>query len=377
MPKAKYKFEIGEILSNINSQYEIVGTTSMSNGQNSQSAYKCKCLKCNSIFRQTGRALASDRGCPICANRKIKIGYNDLWTTRPDIAEELENPDDGYKVAKGSNKKIYWKCKMCGNILYKTVSNVSRNGLRCSCCYSGFSIPNRFMASVLHNLNIEFESEKTFYWSQNKRYDFYLPKFNSVIEMQGGQHFQKVAFMSGNQQENDILKKKLALDNGILNYIYIDARKSDFNYLTNNVLASELSNLIDLFALDMQQVIKYLEVPLVEKIVSMWNQGLKIVQISDELKINRITVRKYLQQAADRGLCDYNKNTSHHRGTQDNGKKKPVICITTGERFESAIAAERYYNIRHISECCNGKLRYAGKRDGVLLEWKYVNKIIL
>lgn len=57
--------------------------------------------------------------------------------------------------------------------------------------------------------------------------------------------------------------------------------------------------------------------------------------------------------------------------------KKPVICITSGLKFDSSADAGRYYGISasHISRCCNNKEKSAGKdkTTGEKLVWKYLN----
>ena len=54
---------------------------------------------------------------------------------------------------------------------------------------------------------------------------------------------------------------------------------------------------------------------------------------------------------------------------------KKVICITTGEIFNSIKKAGDYYNVAKntISKCCKEKYKSAGKLpDGTKLQWKYV-----
>ena len=53
---------------------------------------------------------------------------------------------------------------------------------------------------------------------------------------------------------------------------------------------------------------------------------------------------------------------------------KKVICITTGEKFDSQTEASDHYNVATsgISLCCKGKQKHAGKLlDGTKLQWKY------
>ncbi len=48
-------------------------------------------------------------GCPICANKKILVGFNDLSTTNPEIAREAHgwNPNT---VLAGSERRKKWRC---------------------------------------------------------------------------------------------------------------------------------------------------------------------------------------------------------------------------------------------------------------------------
>ena len=53
------------------------------------------------------------KGCPICANRKILTGYNDLNTVNPTLAKEWSklNQIRSNQVTANSGKKVYWVCK--------------------------------------------------------------------------------------------------------------------------------------------------------------------------------------------------------------------------------------------------------------------------
>lgn len=54
---------------------------------------------------------------------------------------------------------------------------------------------------------------------------------------------------------------------------------------------------------------------------------------------------------------------------------RSVICLTTNKIFLSTREGARYYNIcnAHISSCCKGDRKSAGKYNGQKLLWKYVN----
>jgi hypothetical protein len=80
----------------------------------------------------------SGRGCPICTGRQVLVGYNDLATTKSDLAAEWHPTKNGdltpRDVTSGSNKKASWLCAR-GHEWETTINN--RRG--CPYC-SGFFV---------------------------------------------------------------------------------------------------------------------------------------------------------------------------------------------------------------------------------------------
>ncbi len=74
--------------------------------------------------------LKSRTGCPICANRRILIGFNDLGTTHPELAKQAFDWDPR-TVTAGHDKKKLWKCEL-GHI-YKSAP-YQRTGSQASGC---------------------------------------------------------------------------------------------------------------------------------------------------------------------------------------------------------------------------------------------------
>jgi hypothetical protein len=60
-------------------------------------------------------AVVSDRtrgnGCPVCSNKKLLPGHNDLATLNPELAKEADGWDPTTVFA-GTNLKLNWKCKL-------------------------------------------------------------------------------------------------------------------------------------------------------------------------------------------------------------------------------------------------------------------------
>ena len=93
--------------------------------------------------------------CPYCQNRKVLVGYNDLWTTHEYIARLLKNQQDGYEHTYGSKYKTHFICPNCGNIIFKTIKEVYMRGLACQRCGDSISYPNKFIRSLLSQLEVE------------------------------------------------------------------------------------------------------------------------------------------------------------------------------------------------------------------------------
>lgn len=166
-------------------------------------------------------------------SKRVIKGENDLWTTHRKLALLLKNKEDGYTVSFGSHKVLEWICPNCKNIIIRSVNEVHNHGLSCKFCSDGISFPEKYIASLLAQLNLLFKRECLFDWSGNKRYDFYIPKLSLIIETNGIQHYKDNVFHRSLEEEikNDFIKKELALKNGIKYYIQLDCRISDSSYI--------------------------------------------------------------------------------------------------------------------------------------------------
>lgn len=100
---------------------------------------------------------STGNGCPVCSGRKVLVGYNDLKTVNPKLADEWDYEKNDFlptQVTAHSNKKVWWKCKM-GHSWYANPDNRSR-GYDCPVC-SGHTV----LAGVndLETLNTELAAE--------------------------------------------------------------------------------------------------------------------------------------------------------------------------------------------------------------------------
>lgn len=74
-----------------------------------------------------------------------------------------------------------------------------------------------------------------------------------------------------------------------------------------------------------------------------------------------------------KGSVPWNKGSKCPQTSgKKNGRAHKCVLLNTGEIFDTiADAKKKYPMARHISECCQGTLKFAGKLDGEKLRWAY------
>lgn len=77
------------------------------------------------------------RGCPVCGNKQVLIGFNDLSSTHPEIAAEWHPSKNGQllptEFTEGSGRKIWWQCSL-GHEWETQIGHRARRGSGCPYC---------------------------------------------------------------------------------------------------------------------------------------------------------------------------------------------------------------------------------------------------
>lgn len=319
-----------------------------------------------------GNITHNHQGCPYCCGRYFIVGESDLYTVHPEIAQLLLDPEEGRRISKCSGVKAKFKCPICGAISEHIVSNVVKRGFSCPVCSDGISYPNKFIASMMMQLGVQYIPEFSFD-DANYRYDCYLPEQNIIIEMHGRQHYEKWGRSNRSledEQKNDQKKMDFAISKNISYYIIIDSKCSDINYISKRILQSELNNMFDLSSIDWRQCGYYASGTLVHNVAKLYNAGYTVNDIVKDMKYSASTIRRWLKQATKIGLCDYIPSKGFLN------EKRIIILVNTHEMFESMSNASRKYHvsIQNISKNCQGDRKYAGIHPdtGEPLVWRYL-----
>ena len=330
------------------------------------------CSKGHKWLAKLGNVTHNHQGCPYCSGRYPIVGETDLWTTNPNIASLLLNKEDGYKFTQYSTHKVNFVCPNCGEIINRAIHNVSRRGLSCSVCGDGLSYPNKFMASMLSQLQVyyipEFHIDGARY-----RYDFYIPSYNLIIEMQGRQHYENWDRTNRSLEEvqyNDKLKLEFALSYGVETYICIDSRCSDIEYISSQIKLSELNELFDLSCIDWKQCGYYASGSLVHASARLYNEQYSTDEIATILKVSTSTVYTWLTKATELNLCNWIKSKGFLNETHS------VVLLNTNEVFASLSDGYRAYNVpvANIAKVCQKQRTYAGihPKTGEPMVWCYI-----
>lgn len=313
--KRKYNYDIDQVFDVKYGKLKIIDIN--------KSKYKVQCLICGHEFETNGYNLNAGKSCRVCYGTKTLRGYNDMWTTNPELAKLLNNPEDGYKYSFKSNEKVEYKCPNCGMILRKRICDVARHGLSCPYCGDGISYPNKFMTNILYQLNEDFKSEKSFDWCnftnydgsyiEKGIYDFVIENRKLIIEMDSGLGHGNNIITTGNKTKEehiyiDNCKTNLAIDNGY-NLIRIDCayyhNKERFHICKNAVISSELSKIFDFSKIDWNEVEKYCSTSYVVKACELYNDGKSSSEIATILDKNQSTIIDYLHVGNRIGLCEF------------------------------------------------------------------------
>ena len=332
--------------------------------------------------------------CPVCSGLQVCVGFNDIWTTNPDLGNLLANPDDGFKYMQNSNKHTDFKCPVCGYICKdKSINQVNRDmDVRCPICKDGISYPNKFIFNSLLQIKDKLDFLDREYrpkWCKFELkekirtgvYDIYLGINNKeyIIEMDGGfhekLHSKEKYYTLEDIKYIDSMKDKLAIEHNIemiridCSYDYHDRYK----YILRNILNSKLSEILPLELIDFEEANIKSQKSLLVEACNLWNNGYAAHEIMLELNIGKWLVSSYLKQGQKYNLC--NNYSAQNSTIRSSGTK--VTCVNTGISYSTIAEPSKIYNIddKGILNCCRGNDFSAGKdlNTGEKLFWMYTD----
>ena len=195
--------------------------------RNKKVMWLCKC-SCGTIKEVRSEHLRSgaSTSCGCVQKQKAaatceevgKMNKKDWMNKKVDFLTVIQETPD-----RSQNGSIIWKCLCdCGNIVYKSSSDLARHK-SCHCgCQTITSQGELTIRNLLTDNNILFEEQKTFLDCKDLNplpFDFYVNN-EYVIEYDGKQHFKPSEYWGGEKQlkyiqKHDVMKNEWCKENNI------------------------------------------------------------------------------------------------------------------------------------------------------------------
>lgn len=342
MPKKWTHQEYAKKLFIINESIDIV-----ENYVNSETLTKHKCKICESMWFARPKDVLRGHGCPICSGRVVGPApeyRNSIWASehRRYFAQYLTE-EQKKQYTPHSSRRVEAICPDCGLHKDVVVSNLYTYGIGCM-CQDGVSFPNKFVFNVMNQLQVKIEPEYSPSWARKRKYDIFIPGYKLIIENHGNQHYCDIARSSASrtlkeEQENDLLKYNLAIGNGIINYVVLDCRNSNKEWIKTSIMNSILPTLFCFEEDDINwdEALLYATTSLVKTSAKLFNEGYRVAEIADMIGKHRSTVCRWLEKATRLELCDYRPE---NETSLANSKK--IRCIETDMVFDSIRKAAKF-----------------------------------
>jgi hypothetical protein len=359
-----YTFNIGDTIKDEHKNIKITNRWRDSG----RAVYECVCLKCKTDKWTTwGSTLSHITNCPYCCNRRVKVGLNDIPTTAPWMIRYFQGgASEASLYTKSSNKIVYFKCPDCGTVKETPmiINTLYQNGGSIACkCSDGRSYPEKFMTAVFDQINIEYTYGYKPDWLigydgsySPAVYDYYLPKLNLIIEMDGGiGHGKKIHAHSKlslrETKLKDIWKDERALKKG-LRVIRITADKSNVGFLSTQIICS-LAKYIDLTNIDWDRCNELATKNIVKEVCEYYEahkEGL-MRNIAERFKLSNGTITTYLKRGREIGWCDYDPKASRINAARKAGRHGRRVCI-----YKDGVALGEYPSVPELVRHCSRDL---------------------
>lgn len=340
-----YIFDIGSIFVDNNRNLLITNREIRKESKKRWYKYTCNVCGWEEGWIEEGN-LKNGNGCGCCRGLKVVEGINDICTTDSWMCDLGLSKRDAKKYTTQSGKRINVICPDCGRSKKCVISDIYTNKSIGCCCGLKKSFSEKFITNMLEQLNIDLKLEYSPKWIKSRRYDFFIPSKNIIIETHGLQHYIQSARGRGliEEQENDKIKKEVALKNGIAYYIELDCRNSDIEWIKNSILNSELNNLFDLSKINWLKCEEFALSNLSKKILEEWNNRCEndtTNSIANKLNLCGATIINHLKSWTEIGKCDYNAKEELAKSNKRNAcKKNKAVAIFDNDEckgiFDSA-----------------------------------------
>lgn len=301
----EYKYSIGDIVNNMEITERFIIEKQGSKRIYRYKGYKVKCCKCEYETEKVGNQIELS-GCACCANKVVVEHINSI-VANEETHWMIDYFQGGYNEAKlytkASCKKVAFRCPHCGKIKDREirVADLYKNhSVGCDCSGS-ISYAERVGLALFKHMNVEYIYQYKEVWSEGHLYDFFLPKYNAMVELHGIQHYNPRGFMK-DTTENDAHKETLAKIHGIKRYYQIDCRYSTPNWIKDNIVKIDI---LDFSNVDWVLVFNQAESNIVKQVcdIKKANPNIPTEELCKMFDLSTYAIRTYLKKGHELGWC--------------------------------------------------------------------------
>ena len=308
--RGQYAYEIGHVFSTKHGSMAVIARQKVEKKPDHfRKYYTLQCgrghqYEVGESYLQQGRL----RTCKHCYHPPIA-------ETDPDFALWFAEPQIPRERSRYSHTLADFYCQECGSLVRdKSIHTVyQRKYVPCPYCRDGMSYPERYVNAFLAQLNISFHRQYMVpFEKEGKRshykYDFYDEPQGILLELHGLQHFAPDVFkrIGGWSlemiQERDREKERFAKEVLHLQYIYLDCRKSEPDWIRKEIISKLACYPLD--GVDWGKVRQDANTSMVLQMIELSKQGYTQKQIGEKLQVHPSTVCQKLKKAEADGLFD-------------------------------------------------------------------------
>ena len=297
--------------------------------------YQYTCNKCGWTegWLVESSLITGGGGCS-CCHGISKLGINTIWDKARWMVDLGVSEEDAKTHTPQSNDRIYPTCPDCGRIKDKSIPICKihyNHSISCSCS-DKISYPNKFAYSLLNQLNELYkfdclEREYSPEWIGRKSYDNYFVHNGKgyILEMDGLFHYKDNSMNGQTKEESkeiDNYKDKFAKEHNI-EVIRIDCKKSELEFIKQNILSSSLLEFFDLSKIDWLKCEEFALSNLIKATCDYKKNNINLTcrEIAKIMKLSANTIRTYLKKGNIIGWCHYN---AEEEANKSRYKKKSI-----------------------------------------------------
>lgn len=284
-----YKHNLGYIINGC----KVIGKRL--NPRSKEREYKMLCLNTNLTFYRRESRIDVGAPSPYISGKYVYEG-NWLYNEK-NVLPFLKDVNDAKKYTKFSRREINCVCPNCKTEKTTPVNNLVQQGFFCHVCSTNISYPEKLMIALLNENSVVFEYQKIFQDLKPKRFDFYLPEYNLVIETHGKQHYKENEIWYRKSKESDVVKMSYCKKKNI-KYVEVDCSLSDYNFIMNNINKTELKHVLKLY--DKENIIKRIkeleQIKDVDEIIKLYKNGRNLTYISRNVGLTKWKIEGLLKR---------------------------------------------------------------------------------